>query len=225
MSFFRFKTKLFPLVAAAAVFYLIAVGLILARDENIVWFMLGAAVWLCLFGCWRGVLRVLPAYVAVGGIFTLIAYFAYGNDGGAAVAMAVRFAAVFLAVAVGLGIESVRMTRCLSQMHMPRSVTLGMLIATSFVPVLKGEVTRVREAMRTRGAGSMLNPKIFYRAFLVPFVTRLVNISDTLSLSVETRGFVLGKARYTVYKKESFALSDALFILGLAVGLVLTVTL
>ena len=48
-----------------------------------------------------------------------------------------------------------------------------------------------------------MNPKIFYRAFLVPFVMRLVNISDTLSLSVETRGFSLEKVPYTVYKKGS----------------------
>ena len=95
------------------------------------------------------------------------------------------------------------MTRNLSTLKMPRGVTLGMLIATSFPPVLGAEIKRVREAMKTRGAGSVLNPKIFYRAFLVPFVMRLVNIADTLSLSVETRGFSLEKVPYTVYK--SFA--------------------
>ncbi len=79
--------------------------------------------------------------------------------------------------------------------------------------------------MKTRGAGSILNPKILYRAFLVPFVMRLVNISDTLSLSVETRGFSLEKTPYTVYKKEIVCLSDVLFILGLAAGAVLTVVL
>ena len=100
-----------------------------------------------------------------------------------------------------------------------------MLIATSFPPVLGAEIKRVREAMKTRGAGSVLNPKIFYRAFLVPFVMRLVNISDTLSLSVETRGFSLEKVPYTVYKKEIVCLSDVLFVLGLAAGAVCTVVL
>ena len=79
--------------------------------------------------------------------------------------------------------------------------------------------------MKTRGAGSILSPKIFYRAFLVPFVMRLVNISDTLSLSVETRGFSLEKAQYTVYKKERIYLSDIVFILGLIAGAVCTVVL
>ena len=100
-----------------------------------------------------------------------------------------------------------------------------MLIAMSFVPMLKNEIARVREAMKTRGAGSVLNPQILYRAFLVPLVMRLVNISDTLALSVETRGFTLGKAPYTIYKREYFVASDLLFVLGISVGAVLAVAL
>lgn len=136
-----------------------------------------------------------------------------------------RFASVFLAAALGMSVEPADMTRSLSALKVPRGVTLGMLIALSFPPVLGAEIKRVREAMKTRGAGSILNPKILYRAFLVPFVMRLVNISDTLSLSVETRGFSLEKTPYTVYKKEIVCLSDVLFILGLAAGAVLTVVL
>ena len=117
------------------------------------------------------------------------------------------------------------MTRALSQVHTPRAVTLGMLIAMSFVPMLRGEIARVREAMKTRGAGSLWNLKIFYRAFLVPFAMRLVNISDTLALSVETRGFALGKVPYTIYKKERPALSDALFCVGLIAGAALAAVL
>ena len=178
-----------------------------------------------LFGCRKGCLRVLPALIVVGGLFATIAYFAYGKDGSAALAMANRFASVFLAAALGMSVEPADMTRSLSTLKMPRGVTLGMLIATSFPPVLGAEIKRVREAMKTRGAGSVLNPKIFYRAFLVPFVMRLVNISDTLSLSVETRGFSLEKTPYTVYKKEKVCLSDILFLLGLAAGAVCTVIL
>ena len=54
---------------------------------------------------------------------------------------------------------------------------------------------------------------------------RLVNISDTLALSVETRGFALGKVRYTIYKKEKIALSDIVFVLGLIAGAVLVIVL
>ena len=110
------------------------------------------------------------------------------------------------------------MTRSLSQVHTPRSVTLGMLIAMSFVPMLREEIRRVREAMRTRGAGSLLSPKVLYRALLVPFAARLVNISDTLALSVETRGFCTGKVPYTVYHPVKAGVRDVIFLLGLVAG-------
>lgn len=129
----------------------------------------------------------------------------------------------FLAAVPGMATAPVRMTRALSQVHTPRSITLGMLIAMSFVPMLKVEIKRVREAMKTRGAGSILNPKILYRAFLVPLVMRLVNISDTLALSVETRGFALGKVPYSIYKRESVVLSDMLFALGILGGAIAAV--
>ena len=93
-----------------------------------------------------------------------------------------------------------------------------MMITLSFFPLLRDEVRQVREAMKTRGAGSILSPKIFYRAFLIPLVTRLVNISDTLALSVETRGFTTGSAAtYTVYRTVSVGARD----IGFAVIFVL----
>ena len=225
MTFFRFKTKLYPLIAITASLFVIIFGLVAARNENLCWYLLGVLAWLCIFGCFKGVLKILPAFIVFGGAFAGIAYASAGGDFQAALSMLNRFGALFLGVALSMSIAAVRMTRSLSQVHTPRSVTLGMLIAMSFVPMLRGEIKRVREAMKTRGAGSILNPKILYRAFLVPFVMRLVNISDTLALSVETRGFALGKVRYTIYKKESLAISDIAYVLGLIAGAVLVIVL
>jgi energy-coupling factor transport system permease protein len=225
MAFFKYKSKLNPLVALVAAIGLIVFGLIMARSIICSYFLIAVYVWLFLFGCYRACIKTLPAFIIVGGIFGVIAYFAYGSDMSAAIAMVNRFAAIFLAGIIGCSVEAVSITRSLSQLHTPRCITLGMLIATSFVPVLKLEIKRVREAMKTRGAGSVLNPKVFYRAFLVPLVMRLVGISDTLSLSVETRGFTLGKVNYTVYKREIVALSDIVFLLAIVAGAILTVVL
>ena len=225
MTFFRFKTKLYPLIAITASLFVIIFGLVAARNENLCWYLLGVLAWLCIFGCFKGVLKMLPAFVVFGGAFAGIAYASAGGDFAAALSMLNRFGALFLGVALSMSIAAVRMTRSLSQVHTPRAITLGMLISMSFVPMLKGEIGRVREAMKTRGAGSILNPKILYRAFFVPFVMRLVNISDTLALSVETRGFALGKVRYTIYKKESLAISDIVYVLGLIAGAVLVIVL
>lgn len=225
MGFFRYKQNIFPLVAILGALFLIVFGLVASKSVGCSYFLLGAYVWLFLFGCHRACLRILPVFLIVGGIFATVAYFAYGGNIEAAMAMANRFGAIFLAAAIGMSVEYVSMTRALSQIHTPRGVTLGMLIASSFVPVLRAEIRRVREAMRTRGAGSIFNPKIFYRAFLVPLVMRLVGISDTLALSVETRGFALGKVGYSIYKRETVALSDVIFLLGLIAGGVCAVVL
>ena len=217
--------KLYPLVAILSGVFVIVFGLVMAKDLLACSVFLACVfVWLMIFGCWKSCLHTLPAFIVVAGIFFGIFYAATGTfDSGWS--MANRFGAVFLAIVPGMSVAPVRMTRSLSQVHTPRSVTLGMLIAMSFVPMLRGEIKRVREAMKTRGAGSILNPKILYRAFLVPFVMRLVNISDTLALSVETRGFALGKVRYTIYKKESLAISDIAYVLGLIAGAVLVIVL
>ena len=211
--------KLYPLVAILAGLFIIVFGLVMAKEMLVCSIFLAAVfVWLLLFGCFKSCLHALPMFLIVAGIFFGIFYGATGTvDSGWA--MANRFGAVFLAIVPGMSTTPVRMTRSLSQVHTPRSVTLGMLIAMSFV------IKRVREAMKTRGAGSVLNPKILYRAFLVPLVMRLVNISDTLALSVETRGFALGKVRYTIYKREKIALSDIVFVLGLIAGAVLVIVL
>jgi energy-coupling factor transport system permease protein len=225
MSFLKYKSKLNPIIALLAAIALIVFGLVMARSVACSYFLLGVYVWLMFFGCYKACLKTLPAFIVVGGIFGVIAYFAYGKDWSAAVAMVNRFAAIFLAGIIGCSIESVAITRSLSQLHTPRCITLGMLIATSFVPVLRLEIKRVREAMKTRGAGSVLRPKVFYRAFLVPLVMRLVGISDTLALSVETRGFTLGKEKYTVYKKEVVTISDVVFLLVLVFCGILVVVL
>ena len=225
MTFFKFKARLYPLVAVAASLFVIVFGLVAALEANMSYYLLGVLAWVSLFGCVKSCLKLLPAFVVFGGAFAGIAYASAGGDVEAAISMLNRFGALFLGVALSMSVEAVRMTRALSQVRTPRALTLGMLIAMSFVPMLKGEIGRVREAMKTRGAGSVLDPKIFYRAFLVPFVMRLVNISDTLALSVETRGFTLGGGLYSIYKKEYPALSDMLFVIGLAVGAALTVVL
>ena len=224
MKFFIWEKTLYPVIALAAALFIAVFCLITARELNCSYFILGVFVWAVLFGCYRGCLRILIPFIAVGGIFFGI-FYAVTQSWLSALSMVNRLGGLFLCAAIGMSISTVRMTRSLSQVHTPRAITLGMLISMSFVPMLKGEIGRVREAMKTRGAGSVLNPKILYRAFLVPFVMRLVNISDTLALSVETRGFALGKARYTIYKKESLAISDIVYVLGLIAGAVSVIVL
>lgn len=225
MMFLKYKKNFYPLFAVLSALLIMVFGLVSARSINGSYFLIGAFAWLIIFGCYKQCLKVLPMFIVFGGFFALIAYLTSDKNPVSALAMANRFGAVFLAIVPGMSIQAVAMTRNLSALHTPRGITLGMLIVMSFIPVLTTEIKRVREAMKTRGAGSLLNPKIFYRALLIPLVTRLVDISDTLALSIETRGFTLEKGNYTVYKKENVNIYDVLYLLGILSGGILAVVL
>lgn len=225
MVFLKYKKNFYPLFAVLSALLIMVFGLVSARSINGSYFLIGAFIWLIIFGCYKQCLKALPMFIVFGGFFALIAYLTSDKNPVSALAMANRFGAVFLAIVPGMSIQAVAMTRNLSAIHTPRGITLGMLIVMSFIPVLTTEIKRVREAMKTRGAGSLLNPKIFYRALLIPLVTRLVDISDTLALSIETRGFTLEKGNYTVYKKENINIYDVLYLLGILSGGILAVVL
>ena len=95
MTFFKFKARLWPLVAVAASLFVIVFGLVAAREENMSYYLLGVLVWVCLFGCLKGCLKMIPAFVVFGGAFAGIAYASAGGDVGAAVSMLNRFGALF----------------------------------------------------------------------------------------------------------------------------------
>ncbi len=225
MSFLQYKKNLNPIVALISTLIIMVFGLVMSTKTECSYFLIGTTLWLILFGCYKQLYKLLIVFILFGGFFAIIAYFTMGRNLSAAISMLNRFGTVFLAIVPSTSIQAVAMTRNLSQIKVPRYITLGMLITMSFIPVLKVEIKRVREAMKTRGAGSLLNLKIFYRAFLIPLVTRIVDISDTLSLSVETRGFTSGKSKYTIYKKETINILDIMYLLGFVVSIVLMVVL
>lgn len=218
------KHPVYPVFALVGSLLIFAFGLVSAKQLQCVWFLLGVYVWFLIFGYWRACVAVIPAAVFAIAVFSGVTY-GITRDTGEIVAAVNRSAAICLGVIPGLSMPAVMFTRNLSQLKVPRALTLGMMIVMSFVPVLAREIKQIREAMRTRGAGSFLNPKVVYRAFLVPFVARLINISDTLALSVETRGFGTGRQDYTIYRRVNLTARDFVFIAGLLAGCILVVTL
>ena len=217
MTFFKLKekNKFYPLFILVSAIAIMVIGLIFATNIKCSYFLGGLFIWIFIFCKKEKALRALLSYIVVAGILSTISFYVNDNSWSSFIAMANRFGAVFMALLLGMNVEPYDMVRCLSTLRFPRSITLGILIATSFPSSLKEEIKRVKEAMRTRGAGNILNIKVFYRAFLIPFVMRLVNISDTLSLSIETRGYSLESKKYTVYKKSYINFLDVIFLLGI----------
>ena len=105
------------------------------------------------------------------------------------------------------------LTRCLAKLKCPRVITLGMLVTLKFIPVLVGEIKQIWEAMKVRGANmNWYRPSCIYREFIIPLVMRIIGISDTLSLSLETRAFTLDDSTSSVYKVIKTKARDFVFL-------------
>ena len=195
------KHPLFPMAGIAVSVFIFAFGLAMAKSPGVFFFLGGIWLLLALFG---------PAAALLCGIFCALTY-AISQDAAQTSAAAARMLALCVAAIPGLGLAPVCLVRGFSCMRLPRVLTLAMLITFTFFPLLRAEVRQTREAMRTRGAGGLLNPAILYRAFLIPLMVRLVNLSDTLALSVETRGFTTEAAPYTVYRPVYLQAKDGAF--------------
>ena len=74
MSFFKIKRGIYPLVAIAASLFLLVFGLVTAKSERCSYFLLCAYAWLFIFGLYKGCLRILPAFIIIGGAFAGIFY-------------------------------------------------------------------------------------------------------------------------------------------------------
>ena len=212
------KRPLFPLIGIGSVILILIFGLLGSEKKICLAYLLIMYALFFVYGYWKSCLAVLPVAVVLclilGGIT-----FVVSHDPASTLAAVNRILAVCVAVIPGLAMEPIALVRGLSVLKLPRMLTLAMMITLEFFPLLAKEVKQVREAMNTRGAGSLLNPKIFYRAFLIPLMVRLVNISDTLALSVETRGFSTEPdAVYSVYKTVSARPVDIVFLVIVIAG-------
>lgn len=209
----RFKTRhfLYPFLSVAASVAILVGGLLLSNSWSVFVFLGGIWVLLLLLGYYRSCLAVLPIACAFAAAFGGLTY-GISHDVQATSAAIARIVAVCVAVIPGMGLPEWALVNNLAAVRAPRMITLGMMIALSFFPLLKKEIRQIREAMRTRGAGSLLRPTLFYRALLIPLVMRIVNISDTLSLSVETRGFDVQSRDGNVYKKVGLHWRDFAFL-------------
>lgn len=218
------KHPVYPLIGLISSILIIVFGLITAKSIECIWFLGGMWLVFLVYGYWRACIAVIPVAVILCAAFGGITY-AISGEIQETYAAINRIFAVCIAVIPGLALSPIVLVRNFSSLRLPRMITLGMMITLTFFPLLGGEVRQVREAMRTRGAGSFFSPRIFYRAFLIPLVIRLVNISDTLALSVETRGFSNESKDCSVYKTVKLRAVDIIFLLLVLSGAILAVVI
>ncbi|HQC54831.1 MAG TPA: energy-coupling factor transporter transmembrane component T [Clostridia bacterium] len=205
------KNPIYPLAGVAISVSTLFFGLLTAKLDGIYLFYIALFILYFVFGYWRACLAIIPMLIVMVGLFAGLTYLTGHNIENTLYAVN-RSLAVTFAVVPGLAVPSTQFIRNLQQIKTPKVITLGMMIAVSFFPLFIKEMRQIREAMKTRGVTSALNPKVFYRAFLIPLIVRIVNISEILSISVETRGFTTDKSAVTVYNPIKFKFRDGLFI-------------
>lgn len=224
-EFLQVKHPIHPLLGLSGSIVILIFGLITAKSVTSFYFLGGVWLLFLVLGYWRSCLAVVPFSAILSAILAGIT-FAISKDFNAALSAIARILTICVAIIPGLALSPILLVRSFASLKIPRSITLGMMITLNFFPLLSTEIRHVREAMKTRGAGSILRPHIFYRAFLIPLIIRLVNISDTLALSVETRGFTTDSlAPYSIYKTVPVRPVDGFFLLAVWAGAILAVIL
>lgn len=214
---YQIKRPLYPLLCLISSALMLIGGMMLAGRTFYPVFLVELILFYTVFGYGRAALRVVVIFIPVSIFFFLLSCVVNQNLH-TAYSMAARVFMTGLCVVPALGMIQIRLIRNLNQIHCPKMLTLGMLIAVRFVPVVAAEVRQIREAMRTRGVRATLwNVRCFYRALLIPLVMRLISISDTLSMSLETRGFELEDSPYTIYETVNFTIKDGVYLAAMIV--------
>jgi energy-coupling factor transport system permease protein len=204
------RHPLYPLLCILFSTVVLLGGLLVSRELTLAYVLVALGVLYVCFGYGMVMLRCLVPGLVVATVIGSLTFLIAGSDV-KALQMAGRLLLLALCTVPVISISPVRLTRSLTQIGCPRMLTLGMLVAIRFVPILLGEMRRIREAMRTRGVRLLLNPSCFYRAFLIPLIMRLVGISELLSLSIETRGFDLADKGAVVFRPVAFGARDVMF--------------
>lgn len=216
------KNPLYPLFSMMASFLIVIEGLLLAKSIRILYLILAIYILDLLFGYGKILLKcslfVVPISLCVG----FLAGLTSGNYL-AGLQTAGRIFIIAISSITMIATPPIHLTRNLTKLKFPRPLILGMLVTIRFVPILVSESKQILEAMKTRGVNAKwYNLSCMYRSFLIPFIMRIVNMSDIMALSVETRGFDLSVKTTSVYKEVSITLRDvayAILLLSILIGI------
>ncbi len=185
-------------------------GLLMVRQD---WFPLYLAALLVIyaaFGYLSTALRIVPAFLAVAAMVAVLSlFFATPQQ-----ALQTGYRVLLLGVSAvpSISMAAIDLVRVLNRLKCPRWLTLGLLIGLRFIGIMALEIRRIRQAMRLRGVNSAwYDPRVVYRALVIPLMMRLLSISDLLALSLETRAFSMD-GRVTSYRTLTVRGRDGVYI-------------
>lgn len=211
---FEIKKPFYPLVSFTVSIVTLIFGMLLSKHISAFAFVGAVFALSCAFGffksAWKMTLAMGVCGLIIGGLSFLTnrSFDAFWQT-------VLRMLLLGLCAVPMVSTSPCDLTRCLTKLKCPRVITLGMLVTLRFIPVLAGEIKQIWEAMKVRGANmNWYRPSCIYRAFIIPLVMRIIGISDTLSLSLETRAFTLDDSQSSVYREVKARPRDFIFLVS-----------
>jgi energy-coupling factor transport system permease protein len=210
MEKLQIKRPIYPPVCLGFATLMLLGGLLISKHDAFPYLLAALVVIYAVFGYGGTLLKCLIIFVPLCLFVGLLSWLVAGAET-PALQMSGRILLMGLCAVPTISIPPALLTRSFARLRCPRALTIGILVVVRFFPILAAEMSRVFEAMKTRGVRMTLNPACVYRAFLIPLTIRLVGISDTLALSLETRAFDLKGENATIYRPVRFTARDGLF--------------
>jgi energy-coupling factor transport system permease protein len=213
-SRFILRRPFHPILALSVSFFVITAGLIVDATVLKACLIGGVVLLYLIAGYHRPWIFIVRFAVPLALIISGTAYLVGRNFVSSLNSFFIILVLTHAAVPV-LAMDPLSLSRVLVQLGTPRAVSLGLLVSVRFIPVLRSEMSRVREAIIARGIRfHWTNWGHLYRAFFIPFTARLIDLSDILALSMETRGYG-AHCEATVYRPVRWSKKDILGFVAL----------
>lgn len=216
MEKLKVEKPLYPLICLLSSIIVFIIGMIIAKSSLMIIYLTSLVLLYIIFSYGKFTFKLLSVFMLVSLLPALLAFPIGGIKN--SIQIYLRFICFIVAAIPSIGTPPINLVRNLDSFKVPRFINIAILITVRFVPILMEEIRQVRYAMKTRGVNiSVLNPKIIYRAMVIPIIMRILSISDLLSLSLDTRGFVMDDNEATKYKTIKISAKDVLYLISLII--------
>lgn len=157
-------------------------------------------------------LKGLLPYVSAAALVVFVVGLLFGGTFPMALAAAVRFFYLFFSFTLFVGSTSPNeFLRALDKARLPWTLRVGLLITMRFIPVLKEDMTKIIQSFSLRVDRRTCSLGLLYRGVLVPFLFRMMSLSDQIAMNLQMRGF--GPERQqTRYRDVSLGTHDLVFV-------------
>ncbi|HBR85780.1 MAG TPA: hypothetical protein DEA32_01130 [Firmicutes bacterium] len=198
MNRLRPVREIYPLFAILT-FVLITIAGLIAAGSYYLWvYPVFLFIFFIAIGYWRAALSSLVCLVFFS-LFTVGITALATQDVHEIEDAAFRSVIVVAGSIPLLGMSYETLAKNLDTLKCPRTFALAVLVVFYFFPILNSERRKILMAYRIRGGNPHL-PFVFFKALVTTMLLRTMSVADSLTLSLETRGFEVRNKPAVIYR-------------------------